>query len=326
MRICMLGAGALGATLGGVLAEGGHDVRLVDTWREHVEAINARGLTLRENGVDRTVRVRAQTGCEGIGPVDLVVVLVKSYHTADAVRAAAPIVGPATVVMSMQNGLGHEEIIAGLVGRERTLAGKTYAGGVLIGPGHTIAGTRGKESIIGELDGRTTDRATRIAEAFTSAGLPTSVSDNIVGAIWDKLFINVATGALAGVTGLAYGDLYRVPEIEACALAAVGEAMAVARALGVRISTAAPEEAWRHASAGLPAEFKTSMLQSLEKGLPTEVDFINGSVVRAGERCDIPTPVNRTLVACVKGLERRAAVAADHRRSADLLRTTEHPT
>ena len=94
-----------------------------------------------------------------------------------------------------------------------------------------------------------------------------------------------------------------MPAIEACALAAVSEAMAVARALRVRIATTKPEEAWVHASAGLPPEFKTSMLQSLEKGLPTEIDFINGSVVRAGERCGVPTPVNRTLAACMKVVE-----------------------
>lgn len=304
MRICMLGAGALGSAIGGVLTEGGHEVWLVDAWQDHVDAMNARGLILRD-GTDRTVKVRAQTTCDGIGPVDVVVVLVKSYHTEEAVRSAAAsgVVGPSTVVMSMQNGLGHEDVIAGIVGRERTMAGKTYTGGVVLGPGHVIAGTRGKESIIGELDGKPTDRARRIADAFSAAGLATTVSDDIVGAMWDKLFINVATGALAGITRLTYGDLYQVPAIEACALGAVAEAMAVARALRVRIATTKPEEAWVHASAGLPPEFKTSMLQSLEKGLPTEIDFINGSVVRAGERCGVPTPINRTLVACMKGIE-----------------------
>lgn len=301
----MLGAGALGSALGGVLTEGGHDVRLVDTWREHVDAMNAHGLAMRDGGVDRTVRVRAQTGCEGIGPVDLVVVLVKSYHTEQAVRSAvdAGVVGPSTVVMSMQNGLGHEDVIAAIVGRERTMAGKTYTGGVVLAPGHVIAGTRGKESIVGELDGRVTDRARRVADAFCAAGLATTVSDNIVGAMWDKLFINVGTGALAGITRLAYGELYRVKAIEACALEAIGEAMAVARAMGVKLATERPVDAWLHASAGLPPEFKTSMLQSLEQGLPTEIDFINGSVVRAGERAGVPTPVNRTIVALMKGVE-----------------------
>ena len=122
--------------------------------------------------------------------------------------------------------------------------------------------------------------------------------------MWDKLLINVATGALAGITRLTYGALYAVPEVESCALAAVAEAMAVAKASGVKLSWTEPRGPWLKASDGLPPEFKTSLLQSLEKGTRTEIDFINGSVVRGGERCGVPTPVNRTLVACVKGIER----------------------
>jgi 2-dehydropantoate 2-reductase len=205
--------------------------------------------------------------------------------------------------MSLQNGLGHEEILADVVGQERVLAGKTYAGGVLLGPGRVIAGTKEKWTYIGELDGRITGRATAIAEAFTRAGLPTEVSANIMGTMWDKLLINVATGALAGITRLPYGGLYSVPEVEQCALAAVAEAIAVAKALGIKLTSEKPQDAWHLASEGLPAEFKTSMLQSIEKGAPTEVDFINGSVVRWGARTNTATPVNQTLVACVKGIE-----------------------
>jgi len=308
MKICFLGSGALGSALGGVLTEGGNDVWLVDAWPDHVDAMNARGLTLRDGGVDRSVEVHARTSADGIGAADLVVVLVKSYHTREAIESARSLVGADTVVMSLQNGLGHEEILAEVVGRGHVLAGKTYAGGVLLAPGHVIAGTRGKLTYIGELDGRITERAKRIAETFTRAGLPTEVSDNIVGTMWDKLLINVATGALAGITRLTYGDLYDVPEIRACALAAISEGIAVAKALGVRLTSEDPEYAWNLASAGLPAEFKTSMLQSLEKGMPTEVDFINGSVVRNGERTGVATPVNRTLVACINGIERGLGV------------------
>lgn len=315
LRICMLGAGALGGTLGGVLSEGGHEVWLVDAWQAHVDAMNAHGLVLRDDGGERTVRVVARTEATGIGPVDLVVVLVKSYDTETSIRAAraAGVVGPDTVVMSLQNGLGHEDVIADVVGRAATMAGKTYTGGVVLGPGRLIAGTRGKETIIGELDGRVSARATRIAAAFSAAGLATTVSTNIVGTMWDKLFINVGTGALAAITRLPYGELYRVPAIEACALAAIAEAMAVARALGVGLATEAPVEAWRHAAAGLPPDFKTSMLQSLEKGLPTEIDYINGAVVRAGARAGVPTPINATLVALLKGVEVGLRVAGHER-------------
>ncbi len=304
MKICMLGSGALGSTLGGVLTEGGNDVWLIDTWSEHVDAMNDRGLTLTDGGIDRTVKVKARKTPAGIGPADLVVVLVKSYHTREAIENAGAIIGPDTAVMSLQNGLGHEEILADVVGKEQVLAGKTYAGGVLQGPGRVIAGTRGKQTYIGELDGRITPRATTIAATFTRAGLPTEVSANIVGTMWDKLLINVATGALSGITRLPYGGLYDVPEVRQCALAAVAEAVAVAKALGVKLASEKPEDAWNLAAEGLPAEFKASMLQSIEKGAPTEVDFINGSVVRWGERAAVPTPVNQTLVACVKGIER----------------------
>jgi len=251
-----------------------------------------------------TVEVKARTSPDGIGPADLVVVLVKSYHTREAIEKAAAIIGPDTVVMSLQNGLGHEEILADVVGKERVLAGKTYVGGVLLGPGRVIAGTRGKRSYIGELDGSIGERVNAIAKEFERAELPTTVSDNIYGVMWDKLLINVATGALSSITRLPYGPLYAIAEIEATAVAAVSEAMAVARAAGVRLSIQKPRDAWVMAADGLPVEFRTSMLQSLEAGSVTEIDFINGAVVRWGEKHGVPTPVNATLVACIKGIER----------------------
>ncbi|PKU22225.1 ketopantoate reductase family protein [Telmatospirillum siberiense] len=307
MKICFVGAGALGCAIGGTLAKAGSQVTLVDLNRAHVEAINQRGLIMREDGVDRPVKVTAATDYSGVGIVDLVIVLVKSNFTKAAIEAAKSIVGPETVVMSIQNGLGHEDVLAEVVGREHLLAGKTYVGGVLLAPGHGIAGVAGKLTYIGELDGSMSARAARVAEEFNRAGLNTVVSPNIVGTIWDKLLINVATGAVSAVTGLVYGGLYEVPEVEATALGAVAEAMAVAKARGVALSIREPRDAWLMASEGLPFEFKTSMLQSLERGQATEVDFINGSVVRAGKACAIPTPVNETLVACVKGIEHRLA-------------------
>jgi 2-dehydropantoate 2-reductase len=240
-----------------------------------------------------------------VGVADLIVVLVKSAATGDVVQAAKPAIGRNTVVMSLQNGMGHEDIIAGIVGRERVMAGKTYAGGVYLEPGSIISGTRGTETVIGELDGEITPRAKAIQAEFEKAGLVAVLSDNITGTIWDKLLINVSTGAVSAITRLEYGPLYRIPEIEETAIAAVAEAMSVANANGVRLSYTNPRDPWLKASAGLPYDFKTSMLQSIEKNTLTEVDFINGSVVRAGEKVGVPTPVNRTLVAMVKGIEYR---------------------
>jgi len=305
LKICILGAGALGCALGGVLTEAGNEVWLINRNADQVDAMNSRGLILRDGGVDRTVAVHAATTAQTAGVVDLVVVLVKSFHTQQAMQAATSLIGLDTLVLSLQNGLGHEDILADIVGRERVLAGKTYAGGSQLGVGHVNIGTKGKDTHIGELDGAMTERVQRIADVFNAAGLNTTVSDNIMGTIWDKLLINVATGAITGITGLNYGDLYKQPELEDCGVAAVAEAMAVAKASGIRLSITEPSQAWHKAGAGLPYEFRTSMLQSLNKGSITEIDFVNGSVVRWGQRCGVPTPVNQTLVACMKGIESR---------------------
>jgi 2-dehydropantoate 2-reductase len=303
MKVCVLGSGAMGSSIGGLLADAGSEVYLIDTWAEHVNAMNSQGLKLRVGSSDRTVKVRAATDCRGIGQADLIIVLVKSYHTKEAIEYANPIIGDKTVIMSLQNGLGNEEIIEEVVGKEHVVGGRTFAGGSVLAPGHVIANTTGKQTYIGELDGTTTERVIRIAEEFKRAGLLITVSSNIVGIMWDKLLVNVATGALCGITRLPYGGLYKVAELMECALDAVSEGIAVAKASGVKLSTKDPREAWFKASEGLPEDFKPSLSQSLEKGLRTEIDFINGAVVRCGEKCKVPTPVNKTLVASIKGIE-----------------------
>lgn len=293
--------------MGGVLTEAGHEVWLINRNADQVNAMNSRGLVLRSDGADRTIRVHAAQDAQGVDistrPLDLIIVLVKSFHTAQAMQAARSLLSDETAVLSLQNGLGHEDILAGIVGRKRLLAGKTYVGGTQLAPGHVISGTRGKETVIGELDGGSSERATTIAETFTQAGLVTTVSDHIMATIWEKLLVNVATGALSGITGLPYGSLYAVPEIEACAISAVREGMDVAIASGIRLVTTDPRAAWLKASAGLPPEFKTSMLQSLEKGSVTEIDYINGAISQQGRKVGVPTPVNDALVACIKGIE-----------------------
>jgi 2-dehydropantoate 2-reductase len=303
LKFAILGAGALGSAIGGVLTEAGHEVWLITRNAAHVDAINQRGLILRTAGVDRTVPARAATSAAAAGVVDCAVVLVKSAQTLAVMQAALSLLGPHTTVLSLQNGLGHEDVLSEVVGRSRVLAGKTYCGGQMIAPGHVMCGHVGKDTHMGELDGTITPRIRSIAHAFNGAGLQTVVSDNIMGTIWDKLFINVATGALSGITRLAYGDLYQVDALRDCAVAAVAEAMAVAKARGVRTSITDPLQAWTKAGAGLPYEFKASILQTLERGVRTEVDYINGAVVALGAQHGVPTPVNSTLLACIKGLE-----------------------
>ena len=266
MRIAIIGAGALGSAIGGALATGGADVLLVTRNRAHVDAGNANGLLMRIDGEHRPARLAAALPQDAREPVDLAIMLAKSFHTEQAMRDAIALVGPKTTVLSLQNGLGHEETLARVVGAEKVIAGKTYAGGVFLAPGHVIAGVNGKETIIGELDGVRSARVAAIADVLARAGLDLRLSDDIRGVMWDKLLVNVATGALAAITRLTYGDLYRVPEIEATALAAVREALEVARAEGIALATSDPRAAWEKARAGLPAAFKTSLLQSLRKG------------------------------------------------------------
>lgn len=304
MKICILGAGSLGCAIGGMLAADGAEVTLINRNADQVAAINARGLVLTTAQGEKVVRARAAQSCAGLSTVDLLIVLVKSFDTRTAIEGAMDVVGTDTTVLSLQNGLGHEDVLAEFVAPKNIVAGKTYAGGMITKPGHVIARTAGKDTIIGELDGTISDRVKEIAAVFSRANVPTTVTDNIVGTIWDKLLVNVATGALSAITRLPYGALYQAAAVETCAVAAVEEAMAVARSADVKISYADARRPWLAAAEGLPPEFKASMLQSLEKGSRTEIDYINGSVVRVGKRHGVPTPVNETLVACVKGIEK----------------------
>ena len=232
----------MGSSIGGLLADGGSEVYLLDTWEEHVNAINSRGLKLSVGSSDKVVKVRAATDCRGIGPADLIIVLVKSFNTREAIENAGPIIGDKTVIISLQNGLGNEEIIGEVVGKGHVVGGRTFAGGSVLAPGHVIASTAGKHTYIGELDGTTTQRVIRIAEEFKRAGLLITVSSNIIGIMWDKLLVNVATGALCGITRLPYGGLYKMPELMDCALEAVSEGIAVAKAIGVKLSTKDPRK------------------------------------------------------------------------------------
>nr|WP_288755704.1 ketopantoate reductase family protein [uncultured Anaerostipes sp.] len=306
MKICMLGTGSLGSTIGGTLAQGGSEVYFVDQWKEHIDKINEDGLKMTDEKEDWYVKVDARTSAEGMGPVDLVIVLVKSFATKEAVSQLKEtnVIGENTLVMSLQNGLGNEETIAEVVGEANVISGKTYVGGRLLSPGYVSAGVKGKYTYIGELTGEITDRIQAVCDEFNKAGLLCEVSDNIKGLIWDKLLINVAAGALCGITRLPYGPLYEEEYIKETAVAAIQEGIDVAKAAGVKLKSEDPEYPWYAASEGLPETFKTSILQSLELKRPTEIDFINGSVVEWGKKFGIPTPVNRTLVTCVKGIEK----------------------
>jgi 2-dehydropantoate 2-reductase len=305
MKIYILGAGALGSVFGCVLHLGGQDVTLLCRTEMQKDIINTKGLNMKIGEKTQIVRLRAATDKEELPPPDLMIVLVKSYATRPAIKTVLKIIGANTLVVSLQNGMGHEDTIAEFVPRHQILGGKTYVGGVKFLPNSIVAGYKDKLTILGAFEGQNTEGVLKIATIFNEAGLVTKVSDNIVATMWDKLFINVATGAVSAISGLCYGDLYQMEELEAVAIGAVNEALKIAKKLKIPISVKNGETAWQMASAGLPYDFKASMLQSLESGNRTEIDFINGYVVKKGLEVGIPTPLNQTLVACLKGIEKK---------------------
>lgn len=305
VRVVIVGAGSLGSAIGGCLAAGGHEVTLVTRDAAHVAAIRAHGLRMHDGTSERVVAVGATSSYEEVPPADVAVVLVKSFDTPTAIRAAQPVVGTGTVVLTLQNGVGCEEMIAEVVGRARVVAGRTFVGGRLVAPGLVEYGVAGRTTTIGELDGSVTDRVQQIAAVFEGAGMHTVVTADVVAMMWEKLLVNVATGAWSALTGLPYGELSVHADVEPMAVATVAEAMEVARALGIAIETTDPTEPWRRAWTGLPYGFKASMLQSVEKGSRTEVDVMHGAVCRGGRETGVPTPINDTLWAAVRGLERR---------------------
>ena len=307
MEVCVLGAGSLGSAIGGLLAEDGHTVTLVTRNDQHIEHIRRDGLRLTGEA-ELTIEIGAATNSDSIRPPDLLIVLVKSFDTQAAIERAIRIVADHTTVLTLQNGVGCEEIIGSVVGPERVIAGRTYVGGRMIEPGLVEFGAAGRRTTIGELDGARSTRVLAIAEAFESAGMAVDVSTDIVATMWEKLFVNVATGAWSALTGLAYGELSVHPDVEAGAIATVAEAIAVANALGVDVTTTDPEIPWRRAWEGLPDGFRASMLQSIDKGSRTEVDVMHGAVCDGGRRAGVPTPINDTLLAAVHGLERKLEI------------------
>jgi 2-dehydropantoate 2-reductase len=302
MKIAVLGAGAMGSLFGGLLAEAGNDVTLIDVWREGVDALNARGLRIEDAaGESRTVPVRAVTDPVEVGPVDLLLVFVKCYHTADAVRGASGLLGPETVVLTLQNGWGNAPRIAGIVGEGRVLTGITYHSATVLGPAHVRHAGRGK-TFVGELDGTTSDRLTRITDALAGAGFEVAATGEILEEIWKKLALNVCTLPAAALLRFTAGELVEHEGTLDLMRSLLKEAAAVANAQRVGLEF---DERWE-AITGLlkrAAGAKASMLQDVENRRRTEIDVINGAIVEAGARLGIPTPYNASMVWMVKALE-----------------------
>ena len=300
MRIAVVGSGAMGSLFGGMLAEAGEEVTLVDVWEEHVRAINERGLRVRGVGGERAIRIHATTKPGEVGSVELVLIFVKSYDTQKAAADALPMASGQTVFLTLQNGLGNAEKIAEVVGSHRVVVGVTAQGSTLLGPGEIRHAGVGATTI-GELNGSKTARILKIKEAFNRAGLATEVSASILDAVWSKVLVNVGINALTALTGLRNGELLVFPEIRGVMRRAVLEALEVAEAKGVRIRGNPVEKVYEVAEA--TAANRSSMLQDIDRGRRTEVGAMNGAIVEMGRRLGVDTPVNEALTAAVLGLE-----------------------
>jgi 2-dehydropantoate 2-reductase len=301
MKIAVMGAGAMGSLFGGLLAEAGEDVTLIEVWKEHVDALNARGLRITGISGERTIEVNSTTDPGKVGPVDLVIIFVKSYDTAEAARDALPMVSDETVFLSLQNGLGNIDKIAEAAGRKRIIRGVTAQGSTMMGPGEIYHAGQGL-TVIGEPDETSTERVERIAKAFKHAGIHTKISSNIMGALWSKVLVNVGINPLTALTGLRNGELLDHPEIRQVMRRAVEEATMVAQSLGIEMEFDNPVEKVYEVAEATAAN-RSSMLQDVERGRKTEIDALNGAIVELGRLIGVDTPVNYTLVTAVKGLE-----------------------
>lgn len=301
MKIAIVGAGAMGCLFGGYLARAGEDVSLVDRLVPTVEALRARGVRLWEGERAEDVPVAAALDPGDIGPVDLVIVFVKALHTRSAAASLPPLLGPETQVLTLQNGLGAADALTPPVAPERLLVGVTAQGGTLLGPGEVRHGGSGP-TLVGPYRGDATG-ASAVADVLTAAGLATEAVADPWPAVWRKLAINCGINALTALAGIRNGRIPEIPEAAAVLADAVREAVAVAAAAGAALGDG--DDLARHVLdvARATAENRSSMGQDVDRRAPTEIDFINGAVVREGERLGVETPVNRTLTRLVKTLE-----------------------
>lgn len=295
MKIAVMGAGAVGCYYGGMLARAGHEVVLIAR-ANHVDAIRLQGLLLETTSFREYVPVRASTEASAVQGAELVLCCVKSADTQSAADAMAPSLASTALVLSLQNGVDNAEQLQAKL-PQRVAPAAVYVGTEMAGDGHVRHHGRG-ELVLGRsvLTGEQ-------SHAFVEAGIPILLSDSIAGALWSKLILNCACNAISAITQMPYGPLWQIEGVDAVLRDVVAECLAVAEAEGVPV----PENLWDGiAGMGrkLPAQF-SSTAQDLDRRKRSEIDHLNGYIVRKGRIHGIPTPVNRVLLALVKALESR---------------------
>jgi 2-dehydropantoate 2-reductase len=307
MKVAVVGAGGVGSVFGGRLAAAGHEVWLVHRRREVVEALRRDGLRLESADGEEIIAVHATDETSAIGPVDLVLILTKSTDTGAAAAASKPLMGDGSIAVTLQNGLGNLEVIGEVLGPQRVLLGMTYVGATVTGDGRARFTAAG-QTFIGEPTGEFSERAKTLARMLTAAGLPTAATDRLWEMVWGKLVINAAMNATCALTGASGAAALASPAAYEWVGLVAEETAAVARALGVSLPYADPAQRVRQHCHDVGAS-KPSMLQDVERGRPTEIDAINGAIVREGARLGVPTPYNQALLLLIKAREEVAASA-----------------
>ncbi|WP_336080135.1 ketopantoate reductase family protein [Thalassospira sp. CH_XMU1448-2] len=297
MKIAVMGAGAVGCYYGAMLARAGHDVTLIGR-PGHVEAMNRDGLLLDFGATQEFVSVTASTDAVAISGAELVLFCVKSTDTQSAGEQIKPFISKDTIILSLQNGVDNAERLSVVLGQP-VIPVVVYVATSMGGAGHVKHHGRG-ELVIGP-----SDQSQVIADTLRPAGIPIEISENAAGALWAKMILNCAYNALSAITQLPYGKLVEGEGVGNVMRNAVEECLAVARKDGVTV----PDHVWEaieKIAQTMPTQF-SSTAQDLARGKPSEIDYLNGYIVRKGTEFGIPTPTNLTLFALTKLQEGKAS-------------------
>jgi len=300
MRICIIGCGAVGSLFAAHLAKAGEvEVWAYDLWKEHIEAIGRHGLRL-SGAADFIARLHATSSPQELPRCDYGIVATKAIHTRSAITQTAHIFDEHSAVCSVQNGVGNEEIIAEHV--KYVIRGTTFPAGHPIAPGHIGYDIKG-DTWIGPFEPTNTpyNRVEELAAIITRSGMNTIGLRDARGAQWTKLIFNAATNPVGALTLLHHGAATRFGPTGQLSNDLIAEGEAVAKKLGIELHGDARELVQKGANAA--GKHKASMLQDVLAKRQTEVDFMNGAIVKEGEKLGVPTPLNRALWQLIKGLE-----------------------
>lgn len=300
MKIAMIGAGAMGGSYGAALKRAGHDVTLVDIWEDHVEAIRRDGLLADGALGEHRVAFDVFTQPPADLNAELAIVFVDTNHTEDGAKAAKAALAGDGYAITCQNGIGNVEVLQEVIGKERVLGGSSMCSAARHGLGH-VSLTHLDVTSIGEIDGEERERTRSLVKTLEDAGFPTQIMADIEAKIWQKFILNCAFNALCATTGLRTGEMMHVPEMNALQDKILDEVMAVTEAKNIKLPD--PDAVNKIKVNGPKRMNKPSMLQHVMAGRKTEIDSINGALVREAQKLGIPTPYNEALVAILKGRE-----------------------